>query len=138
MMRNRSKLLLAVLVSALSLSVFALPLARTSAAAFAGGSIAGAVTDPRGAVIVGATVTIFAEAGSQPVASAKTDAQGRYKIENLPPGTYVVVVEAEGFKAARVERQTVENGKAAKVDVRLEVAGVETQVDVKASGTKPN
>src|SRR4051812_19720589 len=99
MMRKRSKLLLAILVSALSLSIFALPLARTSAATVAGGSIAGVVTDPRGAVVVGATVTVFAEAGSQPVASAKTDAQGRYKIENLPPGTYNIVVEATGFNA---------------------------------------
>src|SRR5690242_20656206 len=113
MMRNRSKLLLAILVSALSLSIFALPLARAKAAA-AGGSITGAVTDPRGAVVVGATVTVYSEAGNQPVASAKTDAQGRYKIENIPAGTYVVVVEATGFNAARVERQTIEEGKAAK------------------------
>jgi hypothetical protein len=137
-MRNRSKFLLGrLLLAALSLSLFALPLARAQAAA-AGGSITGSVTDPRGAVVVGATVTVYSQAGGQPVANVKTDAQGRYKIENLPPGPYDVVVEAGGFKASRLEKQVVEDGKAVKLDVRLEVLGVETAVEVKASGPKPN
>jgi hypothetical protein len=138
-MRNRSKLLLSLLLFAsLALPLSALNGAHTAAAVAAGGSIAGTVTDPRGAVVVGATVTVYTEAGGQPAGTAKTDAKGQYRIENLPPGTYNVVVEAGGFNAARVEKQSVEEGKAVKVDVRLEVAGVETQVEVKAGGLKAN
>src|SRR2546423_11727634 len=130
-MSLRSKFTLFIFVLALLI----LPLV---AAAAAGGSISGTVTDQRGAVIVGATVTVYAEAGGQPVATVKTDAKGQYKVETLPPGTYTVVGEAAGFAAARVERQVVEEGKTAKADVRLEVASVETQVEVKAGGLKAN
>src|SRR3954470_13006880 len=118
-MRNRSKLLLSLLLLAsLALPLSALSGARTAAAA-TGGSIAGTVTDPRGAVVVGASVTVYAEAGGQPAGGAKTDAKGQYSIENLPPGAYVVVVEAGGFTPARLERQVVEEGKTTKLDVRL-------------------
>ncbi|HEV7893952.1 MAG TPA: carboxypeptidase-like regulatory domain-containing protein, partial [Pyrinomonadaceae bacterium] len=136
-MRKSSKPFVAILLAALTLPLFAVPLARTRAAA-AGGSVAGTVTDPRGAVVVGAAVTVYAEAGGQPAGGAKTDAKGQYSIENLPPGAYVVVVEAGGFNALRLERQVVEEGKTTKLDVRLEVTGVETQVEVKSGGLKAN
>jgi hypothetical protein len=84
-------------------------------------------------------VTVYAEGGgAQPVAAAKTDAKGQYRIENLPPGAYAVVVEAGGFNALRLEKQSVEEGKTTKSDARLEVSGVETQVEVKAGGLKAN
>ncbi|HYY99160.1 MAG TPA: carboxypeptidase regulatory-like domain-containing protein, partial [Pyrinomonadaceae bacterium] len=137
-MRNAGKLLLStLLLAALAHALVALR-GAVAAAAASGGSITGTVTDPRGAVVVGATVKVYAEAGDQPVASAKTDAQGRYSVENLPPGPYDVAVEAGGFNAVRVEKLVVVEGQATKVDVRLEVAGVETQVEVKAAGAKPN
>ena len=76
-MPNRSNSLhRRLLLAALSLSLFALPLARAQAAR-AGGSITGSVTDQRGAVVVGATVTIYSQAGGQVVANVRTDAQGR-------------------------------------------------------------
>ena len=74
------------------------------AGAAAGGAIAGTVTDPKGAVVVGATVTVTDAAGKQAHAPVATDAQGRYKIEGLPAGTYTVVVSAAGFREARREQ----------------------------------
>ena len=121
---------------ALSLACLLTPLA--AAAQVPSGEIAGTVTDPKGAVVVGATVTVYAEGGAQPVATVTTDAQGQYKVPNLAPGTYAVAVAAEGFNAARVERQTVAAGKATRVDARLEVGAVETSVTVTASGPKAN
>src|SRR5215204_6385156 len=109
-----------------------------SAASAAGGEIAGTVTDPKGAVVVGATVTVYPEAGGQPVATVRTDAQGQYKIPNVPPGSYTVGVVAEGFGPVMSERQVVAEGKATRLDFRLEVASVETSVTVTASGAKPN
>jgi Carboxypeptidase regulatory-like domain/Peptidase family M1 domain len=119
---------------ALALSL--LPAAASRAAA--GGTISGTVTDPKGAVVAGATVTVYTEASGREVAAAQTDAQGQYKIENLPPGPYDVAVAAKGFSAVRLEKYVVEEGKTTKVDARLEVAPVEGgAVEVKAT-TRPN
>src|SRR5947209_1567567 len=111
----------------------------TYAGAAAGGAIAGTVTDPKGAVVVGATVTVTDAAGKQAHAPVATDAQGRYKIEGLPAGTYTVVVSAAGFREARREQVSVSEGKAAALDFRLEVGPVEGgTVTVTQSGIKPN
>jgi len=121
---------------AMALTLFLLPLGPASAAA--GGEIAGTVTDPKGAVVVGATVTVRAEGSAVEVARAKTDAQGQYRIGGLPPGAYEVSIAAEGFGAVVLGKHVVAEGKVTKVDARLEVASVETSVTVTASGTKAN
>lgn len=116
----------------------ALPLllsfAPLSAAFAAGGEITGTVTDPRGAVVVGATVTVYPEGGGQPFATVKTDAQGQYKVPNVPPGNYTVGVVAEGFNPAMSGRQVVAEGKSAKSDFKLEVASVSDTVTVTPNG----
>jgi hypothetical protein len=59
-------------------------------------SLAGTVTDPTGAVIPGAVVTIVnTETGLQ--REDKSDTQGRYTMEQLPPGTYKLTAKATGF-----------------------------------------
>ena len=70
----------AALIFTLTLAL--VPFAKSSAAA--GGTISGTVTDPKGAVVVGATVTVTDAAGQQAHAPVQTDAQGRYKVEGLP------------------------------------------------------
>ena len=113
-------------------------LAPLSAASAAGGELVGTVTDPKGAVVVGASVTVYPEAGGQPVATVRTDAQGQYKVPSVPPGTYTVGVSAEGFGPVMSEKQVVGEGQTAKLDFKLEVASVETSVTVTSSGPKPN
>src|SRR5918993_4492327 len=68
----------------------------------AGGQLTGVVTDPKGALVTGATVTATAPATNQKF-TATTDQQGRYKIEGLPAGVYVVTITAAGFGEARRE-----------------------------------
>jgi hypothetical protein len=104
----------------------------------AGGNVAGTVTDPAGAVIVGATVTVLDSTGKQAHAPVTTDAQGKFKIGGLPAGAYVLVINANGFKEARREQVTVEEGKSALADVKLEVAPIIDTVEVKSTGPKPN
>src|SRR5450756_718485 len=59
-------------------------------------SLAGTVTDPTGAVIPGAVVAIVnTETGLQ--REDKSDSQGRYTMEQLPPGTYKLTAKATGF-----------------------------------------
>jgi hypothetical protein len=122
---------------ALSLTLLLIPLAAARAAA-AGGEVAGTVTDPKGAVVVGAAVSVVDAATGAAVASATTDGQGNYKLPHVPAGTYAVVVKAQGFKEARQEQVKVEDGKRASADFKLEVALAETNVTVAAEGLKPN
>jgi hypothetical protein len=87
----------------------------------AGGQLTGVVTDPKGALVVGATVTATASTSNQQF-TAKTDPQGRYKIEGLPAGVYVVTITAKGFSDTLREGVTVIDNRAATLDVTLEIA----------------
>lgn len=60
-------------------------------------AITGTVTDPSGAVIAGAAVTVTQQ-GTAAKRSASTNAAGAFNIPSLPPATYSVTVEAPGFK----------------------------------------
>lgn len=102
----------------------------------AGGRIEGKVTDPKGAAIPGAAVTITNQVTKQDF-TAVTDNQGRYKVEGLPAGIYTVRVVSKGFNDGRREDVNVEDDAAATVDVRLEIAPVEAEVKV-PSGLKGN
>ncbi|HJQ33778.1 MAG TPA: carboxypeptidase regulatory-like domain-containing protein [Pyrinomonadaceae bacterium] len=117
---------------ALALTLLLLPLAVARAAA-AGGEVSGTVTDPKGAVVVGASVEVVDAATGAAVATGATDGQGRYSLPNVPAGAYAVVVRAGGFKEARREQLKVEEGKRASADFRLEVALAETSVTVSAA-----
>jgi Carboxypeptidase regulatory-like domain/Peptidase family M1 domain len=104
----------------------------------AGGQLSGAVTDPKGALIPGATVTVTAPATDQKF-TAKTDQQGRYKIEGLPAGVYLVTVTAKGFSVAMREGVAIVDNQTATLDVKLELAPLaDVGVTVGASSVKGN
>jgi hypothetical protein len=124
------KLRVCLLVACLALLAIPLVIAHS-----AGGRIEGKVTDPRGAVVVGATITVT-DAVTNQTYTAVTDQQGRYKIEGLPAQTYTLVVSAPGFSDARREAVKVVEGAVATVDLKLEIAPVEAAVTV--TGLKPN
>ena len=60
----------------------------------AGGRIEGKITDPKGAAISGATVTVTNQVTKQDF-TAVTDNQGKYKVEGLPAGIYTVRVASK-------------------------------------------
>jgi hypothetical protein len=62
------------------------------------GSIAGTVTDPSGAPVNGATVTVR-ETDTDTVRTIKTSDVGSYRMPQLGPGKYSVKVDASGFKS---------------------------------------
>src|SRR5579872_1923121 len=64
------------------------------------GSILGLVTDPSGAAVPGAEVTVTNEATDIAVIRMITDSSGNYVATTLPPGPYSVSVRATGFKTA--------------------------------------
>ena len=61
-------------------------------------TLVGTVTDPSGAVIPNATVTISQNGVNGLARTIQTNARGSYTVTNLPAGTYTVKVEANGFK----------------------------------------
>jgi hypothetical protein len=115
-------------------TVLSIPLLIAHAA---GGRIEGKITDPKGAAIPAATVTVTNQATKQDF-TAVTDAQGRYKIEGLPAGSYSVRVSVKGFNEARRDDVKVEDNSTAAIDLRLEIAPVEAQVKVPAGVQKGN
>ena len=124
--RGLSLLLLATL---LSTSLFV--------AHAAGGRIEGKVIDPKGAAIPAAAVTITNQITKQDFTTV-TDNQGKYKVEGLPAGTYIVRVAVKGFNEGRREDVNVEDDASVTIDLRLEIAPVEAEVKVAAAGQKGN
>jgi len=117
----------------LSLALLATPLLIVHSA---GGRIEGKVTDPKGAVIVGATVIVTDPITNQTF-TAVTDQQGHYKVAALPAGSYSLTVSARGFSDARRDDVKVQDGALATVDLKLEIAPIEAAVTVaspKATG----
>jgi hypothetical protein len=95
----------------------------------AGGRIEGKVTDPKGAAIPAATVTITNQTTKQDFTTV-TDGQGKYKFEGLPAGTYIVRVAVKGFNESRRDDVTVEDDGAVTIDLRLEITPIEAEVKV--------
>jgi hypothetical protein len=89
------------------------------------GSIQGVVTDPAGAVVPGAKVTITGRATGQ-VISTTTSTSGLYNSGALIPGEYSVKVVAPGFQTAELHLE-VKVGGAASGNVAMEI-GQSTQV----------
>lgn len=94
----------------------------------------GTVKDPSGAVIANASVTVTADTliGDK---TTKTDGNGNYHFANLPPGTYVITVKAEGFATEKKEGLVLEVGHLPTQDLTLQVGKTETVVEV--SGEAP-
>ena len=107
-------------------AVLCLPLFITYAA---GGSIEGKVTDPKGAGVVGARITLTNKASKQ-TSTTLSDAQGRYKIEGLVAGSYSVTVSAKGFKDGTRDEVAVKDDGTISLDFKLEIASLEAQVKV--------
>ncbi|MGA8185337.1 MAG: carboxypeptidase regulatory-like domain-containing protein, partial [Terriglobia bacterium] len=98
------------------------------------GSVTGVVSDPTGAVIPGAKVTLT-DTTKGYTFTASSDAVGRYILRNLPPSDYQISVEATGFKTSTRTGIVVVVGQNATVNVSMEL-GTTTQT-VEVSGAPP-
>jgi carboxypeptidase family protein/TonB-dependent receptor-like protein len=94
-----------------------------------GGKLEGVVTDSSKAIVPGATVTITnADTGSS--RETKTNAQGHFAFNALPPSRYDLSVTMDGFKSLHREGITVTIGSELALDLALEVGTVTEQVTV--------
>jgi hypothetical protein len=100
------------------------------------GGIQGTVTDPSGALISGAKVSL-SNVTTGEIASVNTNSSGAYTFAFLKPGDFVVTVEAKGFKTTRmslvVKVDTTVNGGA-----KLVIGNDSESVDVLASDLQVN
>ncbi|MEN6602748.1 MAG: carboxypeptidase-like regulatory domain-containing protein, partial [Bryobacteraceae bacterium] len=95
------------------------------------GTIVGTVTDSSGAVVSGAAVSVVNE-GTNIEYKAATTATGEYVVANLPPGTYSVKAELQGFKPSLTRGVRLLANRSARVDVALEPGTVQQAVEVQA------
>ena len=99
------------------------------------GRIAGTVTDPSGATVPAATVTVT-NTGTGIAHQATTDKQGYYQVLELPIGRYSVAAEAAGFsRKVVVARNPLEINQTLRIDVPLEMGAVSDVVNVEGGAS---
>ena len=104
----------------------------SSALAQFGASVQGTVTDKSGAVVSGANVTITEQATGASH-SAVTDASGFYRINDLPPGTYRVDVQATSFKKSTWSDVVVSAEQPTPVNITMDTGSASETVTVTAA-----
>jgi hypothetical protein len=95
----------------------------------ADGNVVGAVLDPTGSAVPGATVELENTATGVKT-STKTDESGLYRFNNVLIGNYTVNVTAAGFAASSLKNLTVELNKTATANIVVQVGNVATTVNV--------
>ncbi len=96
------------------------------------GAIHGTVTDPSGAVIAAAAVTATNDATSV-VLSSVTTSDGQFSFQDLPVGSYTVIVTAPGFEKETVSKVMVTAGNIFAVPVTLSVGQTSSMIEVSAA-----
>ena len=95
------------------------------------GTILGTVTDPTGAVVAGAKVTVK-NTGTGLVRTTETSADGSYSVPELPIGTYTVTITQAGFQTFIATGVTVDVAVERRVDAAMKTGEVATKVEVSA------
>lgn len=104
---------------------------QPAAAQEARGTITGMVSDPSGAVLIGATIEVR-HVDTNETAQTVTNTAGVYTLPFLRPGTYVISATAAGFKKAVREKIELRVGDRLEVNIPMEIGGVTEQVTISA------
>ena len=96
------------------------------------GVVTGAVTDPTGAVVPSATVTLIQQ-GTNVTQTTTTDSSGRYIFPAVNPGMYSLKCSGKGFRTTTIAQVQVEVLRSATLDVKLELGQQSEVVEVVAS-----
>jgi len=99
-------------------------------AAWAQASVAGAVKDTSGGVLPGVGVEAASPALIEKVRTAVTDGSGRYRVEDLRPGTYTLTFALPGFVTLKHDGVILSGSAVTTVDAELRVGGVSETVTV--------
>jgi len=127
MLRSFTRLLITMML-------IAVPGSLSLAGQGGAGHISGQVTDPDGAVIPGATVTIVNQ-DTLMKREVKSDALGAYSVTGLPEGRYQIAVAAEGFSRRTSQIMELAPGQTLVFNARIAVTQIEQEVQVNAAAT---
>jgi hypothetical protein len=119
-----SILLILSLVTVLSASA-----QSSDATASTTATLRGHISDPTGAMIAGAKVTVNTSAGTA-VTSTKSDATGTYAVTGLAPGGYIVQADSEGFATFQSVTIPLTAGQVKRVDVAMAIGAEQQSVVV--------
>jgi hypothetical protein len=125
------KLLLLMAAACLTAGFFS---AQTQAQSIISGDVTGTVTDPSGAAIPGATVTLL-NVSTNASQKTTTNSEGSYRFAFVPPGTYGITVNASGFQTQTRSGFAVTAGQPTTVSVQLPLAGASQTVTVESAGS---
>jgi hypothetical protein len=101
------------------------------------GAVGGSASDQNNAVIANASVTLRS-LDTNREEKTTTDSEGRFRFNNLQPGTYSLTITAGGFAEYKREQITVEVGRLSNIDATLRVGAAEAAVDVVADSSQVN
>ncbi len=132
-MRNRT---ISFIIFSSMLFGFLFPLTGWAQTTVSSGSIQGTITDPSGAVIPGAKITISSNATGQTI-NLTSSSGGAYNSGALMPGEYVVRVEFAGFKTVLLP-VTVQVGVTSAGNLKLEVGHTTTTISVETGYSRVN
>ncbi len=108
------------------LSAFLLP-AQTPT-----GTVQGLVTDPSGAVVAAAKVSVVNQ-GTNETKELNTDSSGHFVVPFLTPGSYDVSVAAAGFNGAKETGVKIDVSQNREINFVLKVGAISEQVEVQSS-----
>ena len=100
------------------------------------GALIGTVRDDQGGVLRGAIVRVSSPALIGGVASETTSEEGQLRFPALAPGSYVLDIEAQGFRSYHEEGIRLGGGATIERTVVLKVAGVEESLVVEGAGSR--
>jgi len=104
-------------------------LTNAMAQSITSGDITGTVTDPSGAGVPNASVTLT-NTNTNATQGTVTNQQGSYRFALLPPGTYSVTVKAAGFQTQRQGGIAVTAGQPSAANIKLALAQSTQTVEV--------
>ena len=96
------------------------------------GTVIGTISDPTGAVVPKAEVTLT-NTETNATSTQVTNDAGGYAFPNVAPGTYKITVKMAGFRTASVPNVIVEVNKSTTQSIALEVGGADQVVEVTTS-----
>ena len=108
---------------------FVLAAAGAAEAQTGQGSLRGTVRDQQGGALPGVTITATGPDLVRPVTTVSTD-EGNYRLLNLPPGTYTITAELQGFSTFKREEILLRAGATFAVDVVMSLGTLTETVTV--------
>lgn len=99
-------------------------------------SITGTVTDPTGAIVPGAQITLLDNQTGKTL-TATTNSTGVYTFNALPPDNFTLTASMAGFSTKTINNFPITPEQANNINVQLTVTATNTTVDVSASAVSP-